>query len=143
MSNTVALEETNCLIIWKVKILKQFGFTIETAALQLQRDMCVSDQLPLPRPHQLRPPCILSRFSSCVFFHLSVHTTDKKYEMPNTEISSAGQCFNKAACVRPSNSPSSPYQLRPCCSLGNPAHKTVSPSLCLLMSRNVVLRIDK
>ena len=105
MSNTVALEETNCLIIWKVKILKQFGFTIETAALQLQRDMCVSDQLPLPRPHQLRPPCILSRFSSCVFFHLSVHTTDKKYEMPNTEISSAGQCFNKAACVRPSNSP--------------------------------------
>ena len=27
MSNTVALEETNCLIIWKVKILKQFGFT--------------------------------------------------------------------------------------------------------------------
>ena len=66
---------------------------------------CVSDQLPLPPPDQLRPPCILSRFSSCVFFHLSVHTTDKKFEMPNTEISSAGQCFNKAACVRPSNSP--------------------------------------
>ena len=71
MSNTVALEETNCLIIWKVKILKQFGFTIETAALQLQRDMCVSDQLLLQINWD--PPASLADFPP-VYFSICLFT---------------------------------------------------------------------
>ena len=63
MSNTVALEETNCLIIWKVKILKQFGFT--------HWDCCIAARhvfvWPTPLSTSTETPCILSRFSSCVF----------------------------------------------------------------------------
>ena len=60
MSDTVALAERNQLPDIESQAILFLMFTLK------QSGMCESQQLPLPPQYQLRP-CILGRFSCCVF----------------------------------------------------------------------------